>query len=96
MHSVSVRVPVDIPPALHSLIEMFYWDALRVRCVADETANAEIIYIARFCRHVGLPDSCEELFLCVSPNSISAFLTKYAAENTNGCKVLITRPRRTH
>ena len=84
MHSVSVRIPVDIPPALHSLIEVFYWDALRVRGVAEETVNAEIIYIARFFRHVGLPDSCEELFLCVSPNSISAFLAKYAAENTSG------------
>ena len=74
MHSVSVRIPNDIPPSLHSLIDLFYSDALRVRCVADETVNAEIIYIARFCRHFGLPDSCEELFLTVSPNSISAFL----------------------
>ena len=84
MHSVSVRIPVDIPPALHSLIEMFYWDALRVRCVADETANAEIIYIARFCRHVGLPDSCEELFRAVSPELISGFLAEYAAVNSPG------------
>ena len=84
MHSVSVRIPGDIPPALHPLIELFYWDALRVRCVAEETVYAEIIYIARFCRHVGLSDSCEELFLCVSPNSISAFLAEYAAENTSG------------
>jgi integrase/recombinase XerD len=84
MHLVSVRIPGDIPPALHSLIELFCLDALRVRCVADETANAEIIYIARFFRHFGLPDSCEELFLAVSPNSISAFLIEYAANNSAG------------
>jgi integrase len=84
MHSVSVRIPVDIPPALHSLIELFYWDALRVRCIAEETVNAEIIYIVRFFRHFGFPSSPEGLVCVVSPGSISAFLTKYAEENTSG------------
>jgi len=84
MHSVSVRIPGDIPPALHSLIELFYLDALRVRCVADETVNAEIIYIVRFFRHFGLPDSCERLFLCVSPEAISGFLVEYTANNSPG------------
>ena len=84
MHSVSVRIPGDIPPALHPLIELFYWDAIRVRCVAEETVNAEIIYIVRFFRHFGLPDSSDELVRVVSPGSISVFLAEYAERNSSG------------
>lgn len=84
MHSISIRLPSDIPPSLHALIELFYLDALRVRCVAKETVNAEIIYIVRFLRHFGLPDCCDELFMAVSPQAISAFLSKYAQEKTSG------------
>lgn len=84
MQSVSVRIPGDIPPSLHSLIELFYLDALRVRCVADETVNAEIIYIVRFFRHFGLPDCCDELFMAASPEAISGFLMEYAKSNSSG------------
>jgi len=52
MHAASFRIPGDIPPSLYPLIELFHSDALRVRCVADETVNAEIIYIVRFFRHL--------------------------------------------
>lgn len=84
MHSVSIRIPGDIPPSLHSLIELFYLDALRVRCVADETVNAEIIYIVRFFRHFGPPDCCYELFMAASPQAISGFLVEYAKSNSSG------------
>jgi integrase len=84
MHSVLVRIPSDIPPALHSLIELFYLDALRIRCVAEETVNAEIIYIARFFRHFGPPDCCDELFVAASPEAISGFLMEYAKSNSPG------------
>lgn len=84
MHSASIRIPGDITPSLRTLIERFCSEALRVRCVAEDTVNAEIIYIVRFFRHFGLPDSCEELVRVVSPGSISAFLVKYAQSHSSG------------
>lgn len=84
MHSKSFRVPDDIPSSLRTLIELFCSDALRIRCVAVETINAEILYLIRFLRHFGLPETCEELIRLVSPGAISAFLVKYAQENTSG------------
>jgi site-specific recombinase XerD len=84
MQTVSVRIPSDIPPSLHSLIELFYLDALRVRCVSDETVNAEIIYIIRFFRQLGLPDCCDALFRSISPKVIGGFLAQYAANNSPG------------
>jgi len=84
MPSASVRVPGDIPPSLRTLIELFCSDALRVRCVAEETVNAEILYLIRFFRHFGLPDSSEELVRVISPSSISAFLVEYAEGNSSG------------
>ena len=84
MQTVSVRIPGDIPPSLHSLIELFYLDALRVRCVSDETVNAEIIYIIRFFRQLGLPDCCDALFRSISPKVIGGFLAQYAANNSPG------------
>ena len=84
MHSKPFRMPDDIPPSLRALIELFCSDALRVRCVAGETINAEILYLIRFFRHFGLPDSCDELVRVVSPASISAFLVEYAESNSSG------------
>jgi len=84
MHSKPFRMPDDIPPSLCTLIELFCSDALRVRCVAEETVNAEILYLIRFFRHFGLPDSSDELVRVVSPGSISAFLTEYAEGNSSG------------
>jgi len=84
MHSESFRIPGDIPPSLHPLIEQFCADALRVRSVAVETANAELLYLIRFLRYFGPPDSCEELVRVVSPREISAFLMEYAAEHRSG------------
>lgn len=84
MHSASFRIPEDIPPPLHPLIEQFCADALRVRGVAVETVNAETIYIARFFRHFAPPGSCEKLLEAVSPGAISGFLAEYAAGNTPG------------
>lgn len=84
MPSASVRIPGDIPPSLCTLIELFCSDALRVRCVVGETVNAEILYLIRFFRHFGLPDSSEELVRVISPSSISAFLVEYAESNRSG------------
>ncbi len=84
MHPKSLRIPDDIPPSLRTLIEQFYSDALRVRCVADKTVNAEIRYLIRFFRHFGLPDSSDELVRVVSPGSLSAFLVGYAQSNSSG------------
>ena len=69
MHSKPFRIPDDIPPSLCTLIELFCSDALRVRCVAEETVNAEILYLIRFFRHFGLPDSPEGLVCAVSPSA---------------------------
>jgi len=84
MHSKPFRIPDDIPPSLCTLIELFCSDALRVRCVAEETVNAEILYLIRFFRHFGLPDSPEGLVCAVSPESVSGFLAEYAAANSPG------------
>ena len=84
MPSAPFRMPDDIPTSLRTLIELFCSDALRVRCVAEETVNAEILYLIRFLRHFGLPDSCEELGRVVSPASIGAFLVEYTAEHSSG------------
>ncbi len=84
MHSKPFRMPDDIPPSLRTLIELFCSDALRVRCVVDKTAHAQIRYLLRFFRHLGLPDSCEKLFRAISPGSIGAFLAKYAEERSSG------------
>jgi integrase/recombinase XerD len=84
MHSKPFRMPDDIPPSLRTLIELFCSDALRVRCVVDQTAHAQIRYLLRFFRHLGLPDSCEKLFRAISPGSIGAFLAKYAEEHSSG------------
>lgn len=84
MPSAPVRIPSDIPPSLASLIDLFCSDALRVRCVVDQTAYTQIRYLLRFFRHLGLPDSCEELAGMVSPESISAFLAEYAEEHRSG------------
>jgi integrase/recombinase XerD len=84
MHSASVRIPGDMPPSLRTLIELFCSDALRVRCVAEETVNEEILYLIRFFRYFGLPDSSEGLVRAVSPGSISAFLVEYAEQNSSG------------
>ena len=84
MPSALFRLPDDIPSSLRTLIELFCSDALRVRCVADETVNAEILYLIRFFRHFGLPYSSEELVRVISPSSISAFLVEYAESNSSG------------
>jgi integrase/recombinase XerD len=83
MHSKQFHMPDDIPPSLCTLIELFCSESLRVRCVAEETVNAEILYLIRFFRHFGPPDSSGELVRVVSPESISAFLTEYAEGNSS-------------
>ena len=47
MHS-AFRIPDDVSPSLHPLINQFRTDALRIRGVAAETADAELLYICRF------------------------------------------------
>jgi len=84
MHLKPFRLPDDIPPSLRTLIELFCSDALRVRCVAEETVNAEILYLIRFFRHFGLPDSIDKLVCMVSPGSISTFLVEYSEGNRPG------------
>jgi site-specific recombinase XerD len=78
MHSTSFRIPVDIPPALHPLIEQFCSDAFRVRGVTQQTVRADLCYLCRFFRHVGCPDSSLKLFQSVSSESIGNFLRTYA------------------
>lgn len=84
MPSIPLRLPDDIPTSLSTLIELFCTDALRVRCVAVETAHTQILYLIRFFRHIGLPDSREELARRVSPGLISTFLMDYVRQNRPG------------
>jgi len=42
MHS-AFRIPDDVSPSLHPLINQFRTDALRIRGVAAETADAELL-----------------------------------------------------
>lgn len=84
MHSLSFRIPIDIPPALHSLIDAFFEDALEIRGVAVETVRAELRYICRFLRCFGSNASCEKLMRSISPESISVFLAEDAAGHSCG------------
>ncbi|RKX38016.1 MAG: hypothetical protein DRP64_16460 [Verrucomicrobia bacterium] len=78
MHSLPFRIPDDIPPSLHPLIEQFCSDALRVRGVTQQTVRADICYLCRFFRHFGGPHSSSKLIQAVSSESIGNFLRDYA------------------
>ena len=84
MYSASFRIPDDILPSLHSLIELFCSDALRIRGVTQQTVRSNICYLCRFFRHFDSPDSSSKFIQAVSPEAIGAFLAEYAEENSSG------------
>lgn len=84
MHLIPFRIPIDVSPSLHPLIESFCSDALRIRGVVEATVKIDLIYLCRFLRHGGPFSSCVEFFSTISPESISLFLSEYAAENPLG------------
>jgi len=80
MHS-AFRIPDDVSPSLHPLIKQFRADALRIRGVAAETADAELLYICRFFRVVV---SSDEVVRAISPEQITSFLMAYREQNSSG------------
>ena len=80
MHSM-FRIPDDVSPSLHPLINRFRTDALQIRGVAAETASAELLYICRFfCSVV----SSREAIPSISPDQIISFLIAYREQNSSG------------
>ena len=84
MHSLPSRIPDDIPPSLHPLIEQFCSDAFRVRGITPQTIRDNLCYLCRFFRYFGSLDSSSKLIHAISPESIGSFLRDYAGTFRSG------------
>ncbi len=84
MQRFTFQIPGDIPASLKCLLELFIDDAIRLRHVAVDTINMELLYICRFLRFLKVQTSAEEWFRIVTPDLISRFLAQYANGHGNG------------
>lgn len=81
-----VEASLVIPETLSALTEEYYKDALRVRCVCDETAKAAQPYLKRFFDYFGPPGSPESLFAVICPDSVTDCLIQYASRYGHGSR----------
>jgi len=82
----TVEGPLVLPSTLPALAEEYHNDALRVRGVMEQTANAERPYLKRFFEYYGPPNSPESLFAAIFPNSIAGCLVWYASRYGPGSR----------
>ena len=74
------------PETLSDLAEEYHSNAVKDRCVCEETAKAERPYLKRLFEYFGPPDSPAELFARITPDSISDCLVQYASRYGHGSR----------
>ena len=78
--------PAVTPPSLALPCEQYRRHALAVRSVAYGTVAEELLYLLRFFRHFGPPDTPAELFAVLDPDRVSGFLVRYAESHAPGSR----------
>ena len=74
------------PQTLDELAEQFYWYAVHVRGVLEETAQARQLYLWRFLDWFGSPEPPPALFALITPDAISKCLASYASGHGPGSR----------
>jgi integrase/recombinase XerD len=74
------------PQTLEELAEQFYWHAVHVRGVLEETAQAQQLYLWRFLDWFGSPEPPPALFAVITPDAICKCLASYASGHGPGSR----------